>query len=625
MLATGVHNVSLVYALVWAIDSFYGRATSTPLAVVQFATSRQSRGHHNDLIDATLSKSSPTGMVQFLLEDDQVAETENMKELPPPSGITGRPIAIWFVDSLRAYIRLEMYLIQVGSSYKRNGYFVLVYTGEEDEPMESIKIMFRRLLNMYVLNLVVFLPRDGTVQLYTYYPYGPHRCQSSLPVFYTAFQDLPPPSSGFGLTKPLFPSKLANMHGCEMVVATFEHRPYVILDDDKKVPGGRVLHGIEGMIARALAERMNFTIKLVERKDKNRGEILPDGNYSGILKMMVDGEVNLTFVCYMYSKARADLMLPTVSYTSFSIVLTIPSGGSITPMQRLIRPFRHIIWYCILASLASGILVIASLSVITVPCLRNLVLGRRNHLPCTGMLYSLLGGTVMHNPRRNFARFLLMLWLLQTLILRAAYTGQLYLLLQDVELRAPLTKLSQVLEKGYVFHMLPALKGIFKDSLETTETKLVLNLEASLRRLRDEDDPGIAVPLLQPTVYQFDYRSGPNRRHLTLLPVPLMTAPLTMYMRPHSYFKRRIDRLLMAMMSSGIIARYRRMYVDRIERLAKRRNREPKPLTPWRLGGIFFSCAVLQFLASLVFVLEMMARSRPRLHRALSAINNFVA
>lgn len=281
MLASGTRNVSLVYALVWAIDNYYGRSTSTPLPVVQFATSRASRGLHNDLIDAALARSSGAGRIQFLLEDDRIENADESGLPPPPSGITGRPMAIWFLDSLRSYFRLELYLKQWGSPYKRNGNFLLVYTGLESQPMESIKIMFRRLLNMYVLNVSVFLQRHGTVEVYTYYPYGPHRCQSSLPVFYTAFQEL---EDGFGLTKTLFPSKLADMHGCQLVAATFEHRPYVIIDDDPRRRGGRIMHGIEGMIVRALAERMNFSLKLVEQEDKDRGEIRPDGNYTGLLK-----------------------------------------------------------------------------------------------------------------------------------------------------------------------------------------------------------------------------------------------------------------------------------------------------------------------------------------------------
>ncbi|KAI8035276.1 glutamate receptor ionotropic, NMDA 3B [Drosophila gunungcola] len=626
MLPSGVHNVSLVYALVWAIDNFYGRGSSTPLAVVQFATSAENRGLHNDLIDEALVRSSGTGRIQFVLEDEHVESTGNNKDLPPPSGVTGRPMAIWFLDSLLSYFRLEMYLSQPGSSYKRNGYFVVVYTGKEDRPMNAVQIMFRRLLNMYVLNVNVFLHREGTVQLYTYYPYGPHRCQSSLPVYYTAFQNMPPPATGLGLNKPLFPSKLANMHGCPLVVVTFEQRPFVFIEDDVRVKGGRIMGGIEGMIFRSLAERMNFTFELVERQDKDRGQILPDGNFTGILKMMVDGEANVTFVCFMYNKARSELMLPSISYISFPILLIVPGGGSMTPMQRLTRPFRHIIWSCVVVSLFLGLALIALLRMRAVPGrLRNLVLGRHNRWPCLDMWNILVGGLALFSPRRNFARYLLLLWLLQTLVLRAAYSGQLFLLLQDLEVRSPLRSVSEVLAQGYEFHMLPALQTVFRDSMPSSHVRVIPTLEDALYRMRDEDDPGIAVPVLQPTVFQFDYRSGPNARHLTTLPVPLMTVPMTIYMRPHSYLKKRFDRLLMAMMSSGIVYRYRRMYLDRIERLAKKRNVEPRALTLWRLGGIFLCCGMLQLLAILVFVLEMFSRRHPRLRRTLNAINRFTA
>jgi len=340
---------------------------------------------------------------------------------------------------------------------------------------------------------------------------------------------------------------------------------------------------------------------------------------------MVDGEANMTFVCFLYNKARSDLMLPSISCTSFPIVLLIPSGGSMTPMQRLTRPFRYIIWSCILVSLILAFLLMALLRIAAVPVLRNLVLGRHNTHPYLGMVSSLLGGLSLYNPRRNFARYLLILWLLQTLVLRAAYTGQLYLLLQDVEVRSPLKTLGEVMAQNYEFHMLPALLPIFQGSVPRSNIKTVFSMETSLARLRDEDNPGIAVPLLQPTVYEFDYRSGPNVRHLTVLPDPLMTAPLTLYMRPHSFFKRRVDRLLLAMMSSGIVYRYRRMYLDRIERLAKRRNMEPRPLTIWRLGGVFLCCSGLQFLAILVFILELLARKHPLLERALNAINRYTA
>ncbi|XP_017156353.1 uncharacterized protein LOC108164897 [Drosophila miranda] len=624
MLPSAVHNISLVYALVWAIDHHYGQSTSTALSLVQFATSYASRDYHNDLIDATLCRASTAAKIQFLLEDERMDMTENTEELPPPSGVMGRPCAIWFLDSLRAYIRLERYLLQPGSTYKRNGFFIIVYTGREMEPVEIIKIMFRRLLNIYVLNVNVFLSRSGTVQMYTYYPYGPHRCRSSLPVYYGSFQGMPS-SAEFGLGKQLFPSKLTNLHGCELVTATFEHRPYVRIDDDADSPNGRRLHGIEGMIFSSIAERMNFTIKLMERQDKDRGQILPNGSYTGILKMMLEGDANITFVCFMYSKERSDVMLPSVSYTNFPIVLVIPGGASMSPLERLMKPFRYIIWSCLIVSVLVGLTLIAVLQMMPVPALRDLVLGRSNRLPCLGLWYTLLGGLALRTPRRNFSRYLLVMWLLQTLVLRAAYTGQLYLLLQDAQVRTPLQTLAEVVAKGYEFCMLPALKGVFRDSLLGTKIRLVTNHQASLRRLRDEEDPGIAVPLLLPTVYEFDYQSGPTQRHLTVLPDALMTAPLTFYMRPHSYLKRRIDRLLMAMMSSGITYHYRRIYLDRIERLAKQRNLEPQPLTIMRLGGVFVCFLALQLLAGIVFVLERLALRHPRFRRVLDVANRYIA
>ncbi|XP_034672140.1 uncharacterized protein LOC117903812 [Drosophila subobscura] len=624
MLPFAVHNVSLVYAIVWAIDHYYGQSTSTALALVQFATSAGSRGYHNDLIDATLDRASGAGKIQFLLEDERMDMTENLDELPPPSGVTGRPSAIWFLDSLRAYIRLERYLLQPGSAYKRNGYFIIVYTGREAQPLETIKIMFRRLLNIYVLNVNVFLTRRGIVQMYTYYPYGPHRCQSSLPVYYGSFQGVPS-TAEFGLRRKLFPSKLTNMHGCELIAVTFEHRPYVRIDDDANSPNGRRLHGIEGMIFNSLAERMNFTINLVERQDKDRGQIMPNGSVTGILQMILEGEANITFVCFMYSKERSDVMLPSISYTNFPIVLVIPGGGTMKPLERLMKPFRYIIWSCLIVSLLIGLSLIAVLQLLPVPAVRELVLGRSNRLPCLGLWYSLLGGLALHTPRRNFSRYLLVMWLLETLVLRAAYTGQLYLILQDAQVRTPLQSMAEVVAKGYAFYMLPALRGVFRDSLLSSNIRVVRSHEASLLRLRDEDDPGIAVPLLLPTVYEFDYLSGPTRRHLTVLPDALMTAPLTLYMRPHSYLKRRIDRLLMAMMSSGIIYRYRRMYLDRIERMAKRRSAEPQPLTIVQLSGIFFCLMVLQLLAGMVFVLERLALRHSRFRRALDVANRYVA
>ncbi|EDW82674.1 uncharacterized protein Dwil_GK25009 [Drosophila willistoni] len=615
---TVAHNISLISALVWAINGHFGRSSSLPLTLAQFSSRQANRNYHNDLIDATLSQASSEGKIKFLLDNlsnleadtDMDTDAETASSL---SGIGGLETAIWFIDSLHSYYHLERNLLEASSSYKRNGYFIIVYTGGESGRLVTIREIFKRLFFIYVLNVSVFLlSRQGYVEMYTYFPYGPEVCCSALPVHYATF----PPTT---MDTILFPNKLRNLYGCELIAVTFENRPFVFIDSDQK------LQGIEGMLFNTLADHMNFTIKIIVEMQKERGIVLPNGTATGALKLILDGDANVTFGAYMYNNQRASLMLPSLSYTSFPIVLGIPGGAQISPMQRFIKPFRYIIWSCLLICLLVAFSTIAVIQGFCRTGLRHLLIGAGNRLPCLGLWNTLLGGLTMYPPRGTFARCLLGLWLVHVLILRAAYTGQLYMLLQDAQMRTPLRTLSEVLEKGYTFYMLPALSTTFNNLVPRHRIEVVLSVEKALIRLRDEDDPWIAVPLFLPTANQFDQRSGPTKPHLQLLPEALMTAPLTFYMRPHSYLKRRWDRLLLGLMSGGIVRRFRRINLEKIEHLKKRQNMDPGPLSIWLLSGVFGFFWAMLLLSLAVFLMELASLRCPRLRRIMNAANRYIA
>ncbi|KAH8270696.1 hypothetical protein KR044_006650 [Drosophila immigrans] len=633
-------NITLMYAVVWTINSHYAIDSSKPLTILNFATWDTSRGLHNDLIDAVLRLASGANRIKFLLEGERVDAHQEDDAVQPPlapsNALNMQTTAIWLVDSIWAYYRLERRLLQSNGAFKRNGYYCIVYTGEEEARLDTIRLIFQRLFAIYVINVNVFLMErspdsktTGQVQVYNYYPYRELRCQSSLPMHYASFQ------GGLGSQPQIhvpnrtlfFDDKLDNMHSCPLRIVTFQHRPFVIIERPAANVGGPPrLHGIEGMLITLLAERMNFAIELIEQSAKDRGVVYPNGTITGAMRMIVEGSVNLTFGAFMYNKERAQYMLPAITYTSFPIVLCVPGGHQLTPLQRLSKPLGHLTWLCLWASVGLGCSLIVVLQLLPRRW-RRFVLGSTNPTPLLALWCTLLGGLHPQPPRRNFARYLLVLWLLLTLVLRAAYSGELYILLQDGRMRTPLRSLAEVLAQNYVFHMLPALENIFRDMLPAMRMKIEPQLDDSLRELRDNEEARIVAPLLQPTAARFDMDSGPQRPRLSVLPDPLLTAPLTLYMRPHSYLKQRINSLLMNMMSAGLVHRFRRMYLDRIEHLAVARNRDPVPLSLWLLGGIFGLFWSLQLCACIVFMLEVRsaARHQRRLRRFMDALNHYGA
>lgn len=169
--------------------------------------------------------------------------------------------------------------------YHRSGYFLIVYTGIEVERLANIKEIFRRLFGIYVTNIHVMIMVGKYPYLYTYFPFAPSKCHSSQPEYFDSFRGIEK-DSNFTLRKKLFPPKMSNMHRCQLTVITWTYLPYIIVERDEKTGALLSLRGIEGSLISLLAERMNFTIKIIEPASKDRGDISPNGTATGVAKMV---------------------------------------------------------------------------------------------------------------------------------------------------------------------------------------------------------------------------------------------------------------------------------------------------------------------------------------------------
>lgn len=117
----------------------------------------------------------------------------------------------------------------------------------------------------------------------------------------------------------------------------------------------------------------------------------------------------------------------------------IPPGKPYTSFEKLFFPYRKDVWIWICTfflAMAIWILVLKCIS--KEKC--YFVIGLKNDAPILNLFAIILGGsmTTSQLPRRNFARTILGIILLTTLVLRNAYLGNLFNFLRTQKRMEPL-------------------------------------------------------------------------------------------------------------------------------------------------------------------------------------------
>lgn len=152
-----------------------------------------------------------------------------------------------------------------------------------------------------------------------------------------------------------------------------------------------------------------------------------------------DGVVNFSLGATFLSSQRPLTISASFPFYYGSLIFMIPPGHPYTPFKKLFLPFETRIWLCILIALFVAILILIAFKT----CLmdeRDFIIGRGNNMPLINLLLVCLGGamTIPQMPTRNFARTILTILLITTLILRNAYQGNLFNFLRTQKNERPL-------------------------------------------------------------------------------------------------------------------------------------------------------------------------------------------
>lgn len=130
----------------------------------------------------------------------------------------------------------------------------------------------------------------------------------------------------------------------------------------------------------------------------------------------------------------------------------IPFTELYSPLEKLLLPFDDQVWYWFLSFMAVGLVVIFVVNRLSMK-VQAFVFGDGVTTPTLNVFRAFFGVGQMILPRLNFARYILMMFIMYCLVIRTAYQGMMFEFLQK-EMRKPEhPTVENLIEKNFTFNI----------------------------------------------------------------------------------------------------------------------------------------------------------------------------
>ena len=161
-------------------------------------------------------------------------------------------------------------------------------------------------------------------------------------------------------------------------------------------------------------------------------------------------------------QTRKNHLSETKSLFIDKIILVIPPSKRVDPIQKLFLTFELFTWL--------GLFIVVVIACIVLSILKffpskyhSFVVGENIKSEILNVWNILLGGTQEKLPTKNFARYLLMMFVMVCLVMRTLYLGSLYNLLKNDISEKTLKTIEELINSNYDFYVYDSLVPRVKD------------------------------------------------------------------------------------------------------------------------------------------------------------------
>lgn len=351
-----------------------------------------------------------------------------------------------FDDFMEIYVKMDMRILRFNGLY-----LVVLVNGEISEIQEIFKHLWK--LKIFNVNLISE-DRNGTIYVKTFNQFSNGNCNDTTPIVINQFKD----EAFINGIENFFPKKMFKLHGCQIRVSVSnDSEPFIVA---QRLPNGNYhLSGRDVKLINTIADSLNFKINYTFIG--NEGIIYENGSADGHVRVLLDGGSDLGLSNFWLKGYRLKFFDATSSYIGEKIIFVIPPGSELTKFEKLIYPFSPAVWSMVLMCFMIGCFVIFLINRRS-KVIRNFVFGTGIPNPYWNVLIGFIGESQPSLPRRNFARYLLMMFLLYSLVMRTLYQASYFDLLQSNRNHKEVETINEMLEQNFKFYVYTGNADLFQ-------------------------------------------------------------------------------------------------------------------------------------------------------------------
>lgn len=294
--------------------------------------------------------------------------------------------------------------------------------------------------NVFNINLL-FTDSNGLIKMISFFPFSENKCENDKPQIINTYDV----GKSAWKYQNIFMNKVRNLHKCPMKVSTFDGPPAIII---KTLNGNEAFSGHDFQLIKEIAKMLNFTLNMhVLKEEYPWGFIMENGTSGGVLKRVMDLEADIGIGFYYLTQTRAKFMSFS-EYSREKIVLVVPPGSPLTAFEKLFSPFSYYAWIALLLTFFVGLFVIFIIKQQN-QAIQDFVFGFGIKYPYVNILDIFLNGSQTVQPKRNFARTLVTIYVVYCIIVRTLYQSALFKSLQTEQKHSEIVTVDEVIKKGF--------------------------------------------------------------------------------------------------------------------------------------------------------------------------------